>query len=103
MNAQHTYVKALKLRGYTDIETIEGEIATGNIVILKITPLVVEDAYQVREVIRELQEIVERIGGDIARLGEERIVLTPKAIKIWRGHKPEGIEEVTSTSETQEH
>jgi len=85
LNTQQTYVKALKLKGYTDIETIEGEIATGNVVILKISPLVAEDAYQVREVIRELREIVERREGDIARLGDERIVLTPKGIKIWRG------------------
>jgi len=89
LNTQPIYVKAMKLKSRTDIGSIESEIRAGNILILKITPLVTEGTDQVREVIEELEEIIEKADGDIARLGEERIVLTPKGVKIWRGHDPE--------------
>ncbi|UCD73078.1 MAG: cell division protein SepF [Candidatus Bathyarchaeota archaeon] len=85
MNAQQRYVKAMTLKDDTDIATIDSEIQAGNILILKITPLVVEDAPQIKEAIREIKEIIGKREGDIARLGEERIVLTPKGVRIWRG------------------
>jgi len=87
LSTQRRYVKAMKLRGYTDIESIENEIRAGNILILKITPLAVEDADRLREAIMELRKIIGRAEGDIARLGDERIVLTPKGIRIWRGDR----------------
>jgi len=89
LNTQPIYVKAMKLRGRIDVGSIENEVKAGNILILKITPLVAEGTDQAREVIKELEEIIENTGGDIARLGEERIVLTPKGIRIWRGHDRE--------------
>ncbi len=85
MNAQERYVKAITLKDDIDIATIDSEIQAGNILILKITPLVVEDAHRIKEAIREIKEIIETREGDIARLGEERIVLTPKGVRIWRG------------------
>ena len=85
MNAQQRYVKAITLKDDMDIAAIDSEIQAGNILILKITPLVFEDAAQIKEAIREIKEIIEKREGDIARLGEERIVLTPKGIRIWRG------------------
>jgi SepF-like predicted cell division protein (DUF552 family) len=77
-------VKAITLRNDIDIATIDSEILSRNILILKITPIIVEDANRAREIIREIKEIIEKRGGDIARLGEERIVLTPKGTRIWR-------------------
>ncbi len=85
MNAQQRYVKAITLKDDTDIATIDSEIQAGNILILKITPLFVEDATQIKEAIIEIKRIIEKREGDIARLGNERIVLTPKGIRIWRG------------------
>ena len=85
MNAQQRYVKTITLKDDMDIAAIDSEIQAGNILILKITPLVFEDAAQIKEAIREIKEIIEKREGDIARLGEERIVLTPKGIMIWRG------------------
>ena len=35
--------------------------------------------------IEELYSYVSSIGGDIVRLGDERVVLTPPGVKIWRG------------------
>ena len=78
------YVKALPLREYGDIEKIKDEIAAGNILIVKLTPLAIESIEAVKNAIEELKTYTQSIGGDIARLGEERIVLTPPNVKIWR-------------------
>lgn len=78
------YVKALPLKEYGDVERIKSELREGNILIVKLTPLAVSNIEAVKDAIEELKAFVEVIGGDIARLGEERIVLTPPSIKIWR-------------------
>ena len=38
----------------------------------------------VKEAVSELVEFTKSVGGDIARLGEERVVITPAPIRIWR-------------------
>jgi len=78
------YVKALLLRDTADIDTVKTEVKSGNIVILRITPLARRSITDVKRAIDELCKYVEAIGGDIARLGEERIVVTPVSIRIWR-------------------
>jgi len=79
-----TYVKALPLQELDDVETIKAEIKTGNIVIVRITPLARRSVDETKLAITELTDHVKSIGGDIARLGEERIVITPPGVRIWR-------------------
>jgi SepF-like predicted cell division protein (DUF552 family) len=55
------------------------------IIILRVTPLGQKDVEELRKVIEELYSYVQSTGGDIARLGEERVVVTPPSVKIWRG------------------
>ena len=86
------YVKALPLADLDDVETIKIEIKTGNILIIRITPLARRSVDETKLAITELTDHVKSIGGDIARLGEERIVITPPGVKIWRRE--------TSTSES---
>src|SRR5881397_3741708 len=78
------YVKALPLQDMDDVETIKVEIRTGNILIIRITPLARRSVDETKLAITELTDHVKSIGGDIARLGEERIVITPPGVKIWR-------------------
>jgi SepF-like predicted cell division protein (DUF552 family) len=40
---------------------------------------------ELRKAIEDLYSYAQSAGGDIARLGEERIVVTPPGVKIWRG------------------
>jgi SepF-like predicted cell division protein (DUF552 family) len=82
--APSTYVKAMPLKERSDVEKIKGEIEGGNILIVKITPLAMKNIEEVKNVIDELKDHIEKVNGDIARLGEERIVITPTPIKIWR-------------------
>ncbi|MBI4257827.1 MAG: cell division protein SepF [Thaumarchaeota archaeon] len=79
------YLKALPLRGVEDIEKIKDDVSKNTIVIVRVTPLAERNVEELRKAVEELYRHVEKKGGDIARLGEERIVVTPPAVKIWRG------------------
>jgi len=83
-----TYLKAMPLRDLSDIETVKNEVNSGNILILRITPLAKKNVEDVKHAINELCEFAEAIGGDIARLGEERVVICPSNVRIWREKRP---------------
>jgi len=82
------YVKSIPLRNVSDVEKIKSEIQLGNIVICNISPLANVNIDEVVRCVNELTEYIHTNEGDIARLGEERIVLTPKTIRIWRTPDP---------------
>ena len=82
------YLKAMPLKDLLDLEKIKSEVKNGNIIILKITPLANKNIADVSQAVNELYNFAEEIGGDIARLGEERIVLCPPKIRIWREKAP---------------
>lgn len=83
-----TYLKAMPLRELSDLETIKNEVKNGNVVILRITPLASKSIEEVKQAVNELSEFVSSLNGDIARLGEERVVLCPPNVKIWREKTP---------------
>jgi len=87
MQAQKTpvYLKALTLRDVSDITAIIEDIKKHVILILRVTPLAQKDVEELRKVVEDLYSYAQSVGGDIARLGEERIVITPPGVKIWRG------------------
>jgi len=78
------YLKALPLRALKDIDMIKQEVKSGNILILKVSPLARKSIDDVKQAVSELLEFTQNLGGDIARLGEERVVITPSFIRIWR-------------------
>jgi SepF-like predicted cell division protein (DUF552 family) len=79
-----TYLKAMPLRDLSDLEEIKKEVKNGNVLILRITPLASKSIEDVKRAVNELYEFAESIRGDIARLGEERVVICPQNIRIWR-------------------
>ena len=79
-----TYLKAMPLRELTELETMKNEVRNGNILILRITPLASKSIEDVKSAVNELYSFAESIGGDIARLGEERVVICPPTVRIWR-------------------
>ena len=79
-----TYLKAMPLRELADLETVKNEVKNGNIIILRITPLASKSIEDVKQAVNQLYEFAESINGDIARLGEERVVICPDKIRIWR-------------------
>lgn len=83
-----TYLKAMPLKELADVETVKSEVENGNIVILRVTPLANKSIEDVKSAVNQLYEFAESVGGDIARLGEERVVVCPKNIRIWREKTP---------------
>jgi hypothetical protein len=82
------YLKALPLRDLSDLDEIKKEVKSGNIVIIRVNTLARKSIEDVKRAVNELCEFAESIGGDIARLGEERVVLTPSTVRIWRQKPP---------------
>lgn len=78
------YLKALPLRNLADVEVIKHELSLGNIIILKITPLARTNVEDVKVAVNELYAFAQSIKGDIASLGEERVVIVPNSIRLYR-------------------
>jgi uncharacterized protein len=76
------YLKTFTLRN-KDISEIKDDIKKQMILIIRITPLAQKDVDDLRIVIEDLYKSVSTLGGDISRLGEERIIITPPNVKIW--------------------
>lgn len=87
-NKISTYLRAMPLRSLSDLESIKDEVTKGNIIILRITPLASKNIEEVKKAVNDLYDFTEAKKGDIARLGEERIVICPEKIKIWREKTP---------------
>jgi SepF-like predicted cell division protein (DUF552 family) len=84
MQKSPLYLKAVTLRQLNDISGIKHDLDKNMIMIIRITPLAQKDIEELRKAVEDLYSYVQSIGGDIARLGEERVVLTPPVVKIWR-------------------
>ena len=78
------YLKAVTLKNISEVSEIKKD-AKEMIIILRVTPLAHKDVEQLRKAIDDLYKYVQSSGGDIARLGEERVVITPPSVKIWKG------------------
>ena len=83
-----TYLKAMPLKDIADVENVKEEVRNGNIIILRITPLAGKSIEDVKKAVNDLYEFAESVEGDIARLGEERVVICPKTVRIWREKSP---------------
>ena len=78
------YLKALPLQNLDDVDIIKREIKSGNILVIRVTPLAKKSVDDVKRAVNELTEFIQLVGGDIARLGGERVVMTPSFVRIWR-------------------
>ena len=79
-----TYLKAMTIRDPSDVHAIKEDVKRGLILILRVTPLAQKDVGQLRKVVEDLYALAKNHGADIARLGEERIVVAPANVRIWK-------------------
>ena len=79
-----TYLKAITLRDVSDVHAIKEDIKKGMILVLRVTPLAQKNVDELRKVVEEIYAIAKTHDADIARLGEERIIVTPPGVKIWK-------------------
>jgi len=77
-------LKAVALTTIEEVDLLKKDLKSGNILIVRLTPLAIKSIDDVAHAIKELYDFAMSIGGDAARLGEERIVITPPFVKIWR-------------------
>jgi SepF-like predicted cell division protein (DUF552 family) len=91
-------LKALPLRSLSDLDMIKGEIGSGKILIIKVSPLANKSIKDIKTAVKELCEFTNEVHGDIARLGEERIVVTPAGVRIWRERSAHGQENQMPTA-----
>ncbi|MHB8567330.1 MAG: cell division protein SepF [Nitrososphaerales archaeon] len=80
-------LKAFPLKNAHEVQQIKEDVKNRTIVILKITPLAKTSIDELKDTIEQLTDFTLSFGGDIARLGEERIVITPPGVRIWRGER----------------
>ncbi|MFN4336555.1 MAG: cell division protein SepF [Candidatus Nitrosocaldus sp.] len=78
------YLKTVTLRDPDDLDIILDDIRHHNILIIRVTPLAQKSLDDLKMVVEEIYKFVRSINGDIARLGEERLVITPPGVKIWK-------------------
>jgi SepF-like predicted cell division protein (DUF552 family) len=76
------WVKPASLEELAGVERVSDELRKGNIVLLNIEPLYKKNTVKLRQAISELKGTVAEINGDMARLAEHRILLTPSGVKI---------------------
>ena len=69
---------------FSTYDILKEDIKKGMILILRVTPLAQKDVEKLRKVVEELYVIARDSNADIARLGEERIIVTPTGVKIWK-------------------
>lgn len=79
-----TYLKALTIRDISDVHSIKEDIKKDMILILRVTPLAQKDVAELRKAIEMLYSVAKSENAEIARLGEERIIVAPSTIKIWK-------------------
>ncbi|MGB9635033.1 MAG: cell division protein SepF [Candidatus Micrarchaeia archaeon] len=80
------YVKPVALESMKVISEVQEELNNGNIILLNISPML-KDERMLSEVVNRLKEHATKIRGDIARIDNEKILLTPSRIKIVKRRK----------------
>jgi SepF-like predicted cell division protein (DUF552 family) len=78
------WVKPIVLEDVGDTASIVTELGNGNIVLLNIEPLMKRNASKLKLVINKIKIAAKTVDGDIARLSEYKLLVTPKGIKVSR-------------------
>jgi len=76
------FVKPLTLSTDADIEMVVNEAKAGNIVLLNIGDLSRRNAIKLKDLVSRIKTDVDGINGDIARISQDRVLITPSKVKI---------------------
>lgn len=80
------YVKPIALQSENDTKIVKEELQAKNLVLLNIAPLTKNPA-KLKIAVDELKTHARNINGDIARIDEDKILLTPTNVKIVKKRK----------------
>ena len=84
---QKVYLLLSKFQSISEVDMIKRELAKGNVVFLDFSEFLEEDTNEMvdlKRAIEQLRGYCQEIGGDIGRIGEQLLILTPnRRIKIF--------------------
>lgn len=81
------YIKPVALQQQTDVELIKKELSSNNIILMNISEMS-KRPNTLKAVIDDLKLYVDKMNGDIARIDQDKIILTPAKIRIIKTKKP---------------
>ena len=79
-----TMVMIETLDGFNAVDNIILSVKAGNIVLAKIKSLKEDNMDELKHCISKLKTAVANMGGDIVGIGEEFVLVTPRAARIER-------------------
>ncbi len=76
------FVKPMTLEKDTDKDMVIEEVKKGNIILLNIAELSKRNAVKLRDMVNLIKKQVDALDGDIARISQDRVLITPARVKI---------------------
>ncbi|WXG45458.1 MAG: cell division protein SepF [Candidatus Atabeyarchaeum deiterrae] len=76
------YIKSIDLQSLSNIQQVLDELEKGNIVIVYVGRMQYGQNRELKRVVDQLRGACRSIGGDIAQLGQDYIVVTPSFVRI---------------------
>ena len=80
------YVKPIALESENDVNVIMDELKARNIILLNGTPMA-KQPNKLKQTIDNIKMFVTKINGDIARIDNDKILLTPSKVKIVKSSR----------------
>ncbi len=80
------YIKPFSLQQESDVQAIEAELQKKNIILLNISELNKRPNTR-NAILDEIRNYITKINGDIARIDQDKIILTPTKVKIIKSKK----------------
>ncbi|MFO7872251.1 MAG: cell division protein SepF [Candidatus Undinarchaeales archaeon] len=84
------FIRVVTLKEFQDVEHVLDYLRDrNNILIIKVKPRLVQEKMELKRALKRIQRTTTAIGGDIAGVKEDIIVVTPPSVKIHRGASSE--------------
>lgn len=80
------YVKPFSLESESDVSVVMDELRQKNLILLNVSAMKRNTA-KLKMIVDNIRAHIHKINGDIARLDEDRILLTPTKVKIVKTRK----------------
>jgi SepF-like predicted cell division protein (DUF552 family) len=80
------YVKPIALENENDVSVIKEELKAKNIILLNVTPMS-KQPNKLKQTIDNIKVYITQINGDIARIDNDKILLTPSKVKIVKSRR----------------
>ncbi len=77
-------IKVRTLSEFKDVELIQQDVRSGNVVFVRIKPLKERDIMELKRAIDKLKKTCVALDGDIAGIDEDYIVVTPPGVRVHR-------------------